>query len=346
MQSEKKRFFASKFNIEPQFRYRPLRVDPFEFKEQLYRIPFEKIVDPHLFELYKSIIESQASQIDLLSSRGSMKFRYNSLRYFGEPTLKDLNDAKWILHSPDDSPEEANISVNDALPLLKKFIEQYNFPGSIDIVRNSASKAIFLISKKTLKLKAGAMFSSEEIHRLGHHEVGVHMLTTYNAIKQPLKILQTGFPVYTVTQEGLATAAEYFTGHMSLGRLKELAIRVIAVHSMVRGQPFAETFCMLVDQYQLDTESAYYVCVRAYRGGGLTKDYLYLRGFKNVVSKVQAGVDIRNLLLGKTSMEYLDLLNELVDRGMLVRPHYVSEFLKNKASSSEVLDFLVKGICA
>ena len=30
IQSEKKRFFASKFSIEPQFKYRPLRVDPFE----------------------------------------------------------------------------------------------------------------------------------------------------------------------------------------------------------------------------------------------------------------------------------------------------------------------------
>ncbi|SMF27023.1 tyrosine/phenylalanine carboxypeptidase domain-containing protein [Pseudobacteriovorax antillogorgiicola] len=78
----------------------------------------------------------------------------------------------------------------------------------------------------------------------------------------------------------------------------------------------------------------------------MTKDYLYLTGFKDIVSKVEAGVPIQNLLLGKTSLDYLDLLNELVERKVLHAPRHIADFLKTPKASSPVLDFVIRGICA
>lgn len=344
---EKRKFFNSGFRYRPLFRYKPLKVDPFGFKEELFRIPFETISDVHIQDLYKEIIDSQSAQIDMLATRGEKKFLYNSLRYFGEPDGSDIRNANWILHSPDISAggdvSEA-ISAADAAEIIRSFVQDYGFDCKVDLVKNLPAKMMFVMTQRKLHIKADAGFTRQEAEGLGHHEIGLHMLTTANAAVQPLKILQTGFPVYTYTQEGLATAAEYLAGLMNLRRLKELALRVVAVRSMIRDDNFAETFSMLVDTYRISEDEAFYLCVRVYRGGGFTKDYLYLRGFRDIINIIESGHSLENLLIGKTSARYLPLLDEMIERTILTPPVHVCRPIVRPTKPDPIMHYLVKGI--
>lgn len=47
---------------------------------------------------------------------------------------------------------------------------------------------------------------------------------------------------------------------------------------MVQGHSFTETFDLLSAKYRFSPRSAFIAAMRAYRGGGLTKDAVYLRG--------------------------------------------------------------------
>ena len=95
---------------------------------------------------------------------------------------------------------------------------------------------------QALVLNENHTFSQNEINILTNHEIGVHMVTTFNAINQPLKIFSHGFPNYEETQEGLAVFSEYMSNNLTITRLKELAYRVIAVDTLAKGYPFSRTF--------------------------------------------------------------------------------------------------------
>ena len=58
------------------------------------------------------------------------------------------------------------------------------------------------------------------------HEVGTHLVTYYNGLEQPLRLLHVGLAGYDETQEGLAVLAEYLVGGLSRSRLRTLAERV------------------------------------------------------------------------------------------------------------------------
>jgi len=70
-------------------------------------------------------------------------------------------------------------------------------------------------------------------------------------------------------------------------RLKELAYRVIAADSLAKGYSFANTFDLLHNQYKVQRDIAFTITLRVFRGGGFTKDHLYLSGLKKVYQYTQ-----------------------------------------------------------
>ena len=132
---------------------------------------------------------------------------------------------------------------------------------------------------------------------------------------------------YESLQEGLAILAEYLAGGLSRPRLRLLAGRVIAVQSIYQGADFIETFRILHDQYGFGQGAAFDIAMRVYRGGGYTKDAVYLRGLKKLLSYIAQGGDLELLLIGKISHEQLALVEELRWRKVLtpavLRPRYL-----------------------
>jgi uncharacterized protein (TIGR02421 family) len=195
-----------------------------------------------------------------------------------------------------------------------------------------------------LVLNANHTYSDNEISVLTNHEIGVHMVTTMNGCRNPLKIFSHGFPNNEETQEGLAVFSEYMSNNLTVKRLKELAFRVIAVDSLAKGYTFSKTFRLLHNQYDLNREDAYYITVRTHRGGGFTKDYLYLSGLKKIYDWYKNGKDLSLLLTGKTSLEYYDVIQSLIAKGLALPSKYMTDSYAVNNNTNKNVDFILKNL--
>ncbi|MDZ7741499.1 MAG: flavohemoglobin expression-modulating QEGLA motif protein [Bacteroidota bacterium] len=346
IEKERKKFFASEFRYEPRFRYKQLVLDPFEFRRKLYQIPVEKIEDSVIRGLYRDVIDSYADKVDIISSIGREKFLYNSLRYYGKPDEKDLDNARYLIHLPS-VPEIAangNISAKDAIPYFRKEVEKYGFECRIDLSDRIVAKAIVINHKKQLLIRKSAKFSEQDLKALINHEIGIHMLTTMNSREQKLQLFNIGLPINDLSQEGLAIMAEYLSGNINIDRLKELAMRVLAINFMLKDHSFGECFHYLVEQLEVKPEKAFGLSARVYRGGGFTKDYLYLRGFKEVLKLYDEKVKLDNLFIGKTSIAYLPVIDELVERKLVNAPKYLPNAFGEPQDRNPIINYIISGI--
>jgi uncharacterized protein (TIGR02421 family) len=347
--SEKERFFKSKFTINPNFKYKPIKINPYELKKKLHLIDTTKIEDITIRHLYESAITGYIDKINLLASLGTEKFIYNSLRYFGRPNSNDIRNAEYILLLPDIKGEinkTKQFGIEEAKKHFEETFNTYGFKGKIRVDKTGVSSVMVLNSTKTVVLKEGSKFSKNELHYLAEHEIGVHMLTTMNAAQNKLKIFSIGLPVNTRTGEGMAVLSEYLSGNFSMNRLRELALRVVAVDLMCNGTDFKSCFSALVNQYKVEKNTAYNIVTRVYRGGGFTKDYLYLNGFSKLFKFWQNGNDLTPLLVGKTSLSFYNTIVEMIDRNIVEKPMFITKSFEHpKTEENNVLfDYILSGL--
>ncbi|UTV29780.1 flavohemoglobin expression-modulating QEGLA motif protein [Photobacterium atrarenae] len=339
LKQEKRRFLHRPYDYQPQFTYRQLDIDPYKFREALYRLPVEAIRDADIQKMYRKVIDQLAVRIDLLASIGHDEFLYNSLRYYGRPDDLDIANARFILHAQaQKAPEPSLLSAQEAMAAFRQAADEYGIPCKVVGSRKLIARA--MVSGQTIKVNLNSSFSPGDLNALIHHELGVHLVTSVNADRQPLKVLKLGLPGNTHTQEGLAILCEHLSGSFPLHRLKTLALRVIAVDLLVRGDTFNDTYHQLKHDYQLGQDEAFTITARAYRGGGFTKDYLYLRGLRDALNCYQAG-DLSALLVGKTGFDFKPLLDELITREILNPPSFMPKALTQPAQSDPIIDFLL-----
>ena len=109
--------------------------------------------------------------------------------------------------------------------------------------------------------------------------------------------------------------------------MRLLAGRVVAVYCLSKGADFVETFRELNGNGEFSEYSAFLIATRVFRGGGFTKDAIYLRGLVDLLDYLGKGGDLEPLLLGKIALEHLPLIEELRWRRILepapLRPHYL-----------------------
>ena len=152
------------------------------------------------------------------------------------------------------------------------------------------------------------------------HEVGTHLVTYYNGAIQPLRLLKVGLVGYEAFQEGFAVLSEYLVGGLSRGRMRTLAARVIATDQLIKQISFAEVFQQLVDEFGFEPRTAYTITLRVFRGGGLTKDALYLRGLVEILQYLGKGGELEPLLVGKIATNHIPVVREFLLRGILRNP--------------------------
>ncbi|ROS00128.1 uncharacterized protein (TIGR02421 family) [Sinobacterium caligoides] len=343
--AQEKRRFLGRRHYEPQFTYRQLRIDPYEFKEQLYSLPVADIQDPTIRALYRDVVNAYAIKVELLSKVGTPDFLYNSMRYYGEPSANDIANAEFILHAaalPDADVEVEEFGAEETKRLFEEAAAALNIDCKVIISAKIVAQA--MVERKNILINKNAKFSKKALNALIHHELGVHMVTSFNAFQQPLKIFKLGLPGNTYTQEGLAVMAEYLSGNIDLNRLKRLSLRVLAVNMMVKGRSFQQVFSRLSNDYQLSEDAAFTKTMRVFRGGGFTKDHLYLRGFRDVL-KLHQERDISSLMVGKTGLAYIDTLDSLIARGVINPPKYeVPAMTVNRTGHEPIIDYLVSSI--
>ena len=338
---ERKQFFKRHGNYQPNFRYRQLNIDPYQFREQLYRLPVDAIRDPSIQSLYRDVIDSLSEKIALLVKAGRPDFLYESLKYYGEPSQIDEQNAHFLLHATGFGLDEGeSVTTEDLQARITSAAADWGMSCKVETSVKLVASAMVSNSRKVVMIAKNLQLSEVEAQALVHHELGVHMATTLNASSQRLKVFSLGLPGNTLTQEGLAILNEYQSGFMTLRRLRGLALRVLAVKAMLKQGDFRHTYSFLFEEHQLSADEAFKLAVRVHRAGGFTKDYLYLNGVSLALELTKAQ-DISNLYVGKTGFDYLPLINEMVERQLVSVPQFYPEYLRSPVSISPVLDYLM-----
>ena len=349
IESEKEKFFTSKYLTDPVFKYPKRDFDKFKLHKEFFAQSISEIEDEKLRDLYEDIIYFYSGLIQCIETIGKGKrFYYNSLHSFGTPTEQDVENAKFILHFDSEDVDSdifrPKFTADKSAYFFREYSKKYDF--SYEIKSSSTMGAIAMVSNsaRALVLNENHIFSENEINVLTNHEIGVHMVTTMNGLLHPLKIFSHGLPNNEETQEGLAVFSEYMSGNLTVKRLKELAYRVLAVDSLAKGYSFSKTFRLLHNTYDLDREEAFYIAVRAHRGGGFTKDYLYLTGLKKIYNYHKNGNDLSLLLSGKVSLEFVDEIKYMIENKYAAASKHITDAYAKNKNTNKTVDFILENL--
>jgi uncharacterized protein (TIGR02421 family) len=181
------------------------------------------------------------------------------------------------------------------------------------------------------------------VEALVAHEIGTHVVTYVNGKAQPFRQLYVGLPGYDELQEGMAVLSEYLVGGFSRPRLRLLAARVLAVHRMMEGADFIEVFRELDRAHDFAQRTAFTIAMRVFRGGGLTKDAVYLRGLVGFLTYLREGGALDPLLVGKLGPQHVPIIEELQWRKVLVPPPLRPRYLDDPGAARRLAD-LQRGV--
>ena len=326
-------FQRGRFEKAPLFHYRPLAAEPSELKRQLHQIPINRIEDPTLGQLFREKQDELDRKITMLSDVGSPRFLFGSLQVYGgvEPSLLALaKDVLGRVPIRDRRPAATQVGAVGLAERALREIQHYRelhseFQATVSI-RDDLYSGL-LVSGGELLIGKHTRVPADRVEALVHHEIGTHLVTYFNGRAQPFRQLDLGLAGYDCLQEGLAVLSEFLVGGLSCSRLRLLAARVLAVEQLVEGATFVDTFRLLTGDYRFARRTAYTIAMRVYRGGGLTKDTLYLEGLAAMLDYLHGGGEIEPLLFGKLSAEHIPVIRELRLRQVLrdppLRPHYL-----------------------
>jgi uncharacterized protein (TIGR02421 family) len=349
-------FHASGSEVAPELLYRPFTFDPDSLLRELFALPVDAIEDTIVAELLREKRDEVAVQVQMILDRETSHFMPDSLRLYGAPDAELVQLAEDILDRVlQDVPPKTGTELLGATALAAEArleLEYYRarfagFTSSVEVRKDIA--ASLMVSHGQFLVGDMVRVTSERVRALLAHEVGTHVLTYYNACAQPLRQLRYGLADYEPLQEGLAVLAEWLVGGLTHSRMRTLSARVLAANALVEGADFVETFRLLVDRAGMRERSAFLVTLRIFRGGGLTKDMIYLRGLRDLLAHLGEGGEFWPLFIGKISLIHLDPLDVLRQRGVIndppLRPRYISDpaamaRLERARSGITVLDLL------
>ncbi|MBF0383109.1 MAG: flavohemoglobin expression-modulating QEGLA motif protein [Magnetococcales bacterium] len=316
-------FQKSGFQKDPDFVYRPLPCDVTGLKRKLFQIPVEQVEDPALSFLFLEKQEELDRMINLMGDRNTSRFIHESIQVFGNVDNELEKLAQSILQqvpARTRTPRSRSVPAHELAMYAEEEIRHYRGLNPGFLVSAQIREDLpngFLVSKGELFIGNKTKLPSHRVEALLQHEIGVHLLTWFNGQTQPFKLLSHGLAGYEELQEGLAVLAEYLVGGLVSSRLRVLAARVIAVRAIVSGAEFIDVFNMLHYDHGFSRQVAFHIAMRVCRGGGLTKDLVYLRGLDWLLKYLSNGGDIEPLWIGKVGYRHIPFIQELRWRKVL-----------------------------
>lgn len=335
------RFKRSRFERSPEFHYRPLPLDPGRLKQRLWSVRPERVEDPTLMHLFRDAQFRLDREISLLLDIGRGEFVHESLQLYGGVEAELLELAEHILVSAPRrrTSRRTLLSADEFRGLAAAEVLSYrtNDPdfGSLPQVRDDIYAGLLVVRGRLL-IGSETRIAAARADALIQHEVGTHMVTYHNGMAQPLKLLSGGLPGHDELQEGLAVFGEYLAGGLDCERMRVLAARVVAVHALVDGAEFVEAYRM-VREFGFTQRMAFTITARVYRGGGFTKDASYLRGLSGILDYIAEGRELGRLFLGKYATGQLPVMEELLERKVLVEPRVLPKYLQRDDARERLL---------
>lgn len=331
-------FRRSGFEKLPPFRYRPLSIDPGIAKRKLYSIPLERIEDPTISFLFGQKQEELDRKLTMLHDRGTSRFLLGSILLYGRVSSGLLRSGEEILEQISSTTRTrgpgrgGTIAVEEFVRRASAEIAHYRgvwdgVDGTVEVTPGVSSG--LMVSNNRLLVPSRSKIPLKRVDALIQHEIGTHLVTYFNGNAQRFTQLRSGFAGYEELQEGIAVLAEYLVGGMTPARLRTLAARVIAVDAAADGASFVDVFRLLC-RYGFSQQQAFNITVRVYRGGGLVKDCIYLRGLLTVLEYLHKGGELEPLFVGKIAAKHIPLVRELQSRKVLEPPKLMPRYITQK----------------
>jgi uncharacterized protein (TIGR02421 family) len=335
----KSRFIDRSEDSEPDFRYRPLTVDPDLVKRDLYEVDLSILEDMLLERLLGEKRREIDMQLTMLATRNTDGFRPASMLLYGTVTGELLEQAKSLLLAI--KPRRGPPAVHDAgdvASAARALVGEYQKIDPCFAPRIEVRDDVFglLVSGDRLLIASDTSLSAERLDALLAHEVSVHLLTYFNGSTQGLKIFRTGLAHYEGIQEGLGVFAEWAVGALTPTRLRLLAGRVVAVNAMIDGASFIEIYRLLRRDFGFAKSGAFDIAARVMRSGGLAKDAIYLAGFRQIIDRVATGESLDAFWLGKIAPKHVEPVEKLLLRGLLRPPLFLPEFLGRESVQERI----------
>ena len=339
----------------PHFYYRPRPFDPSIVKRQLFRIPIEKIEDPTLMQLFCEKRDELDRKLTMLDDRETPNFLYGSMQTYGTVSPELLDTAHQMLslmpakdrQNIESDSDIDTVTAEEFAHRAEKELEYYkrrypSLQSKVELREDIVSGA--MVSRGNFLVSKWSHFPKGRVEALLHHEIGTHIVTYVNGLSQPFRQLHTGLAGYDEMQEGIAVLSEYLCGGLNSGRLRILAGRVVAANCLVEGSSFVETFHTLQEKYGFKPRTSYTITTRIFRGGGLTKDAVYLRGLVDILKYIVQGGDLDPLLVGKLSARDIPIIEELQWRKILHKAPLYPRYLTEPAAKEKLDEIRKKGL--
>lgn len=322
-----------------------------------------------LADYLRATIQSYKDASLMLENLGRPAMTQYSIALYGKPSDRVPGTERSSVHAArhfikiadafwnEREPDEANYCITaQAIQQDLQAAVDAKFTGhKVDVVldRTMASKAA--AGTRRIRLRPGTSFGPYDFNQLLQHEALVHSLTGINGSEQiHLKTLGAGAPRTTATQEGLATFAELVTGAIDIGRLKRIALRIIAVDMGLKGADFIDVFKFFLESGQTESES-FNSTTRVFRGGKptgsvvFTKDTVYLSGLLTCHLFLRWAMNetslryTRYLFCGRLTFDDAVKLEPYFTSGYINEPVYLPDWLKNEQSLAAYLAFSLFG---
>ena len=323
-------FEASGRTRVPPFQYIDPDLDLHAVRERLLALPVEEVESPLLSGLLSEKQRELDRQIELVRLRDTDGFINASLDLFGgvEPRLLEL--ARRILDTVGPSvPLEAEAGIDEVLAAVEDELAWYREQSPdffAEVVVDADLNSLMMVSHGKFFIDGDIRLPRARVQPLIQHEIGTHLVTRHNGSRQALQQLRVGLAHYDPLQEGLGVLGEYLAGYLPGERLRVLSARVVATDMAIHGEDVPAIFDLLHNTHGLPTEDAFDVAVRARRGGGLTKDAVYLSGLRDLVEYLADGGDFETLFTGKFALSHRVVLDQLIKEGWVVEPDLLPRY--------------------
>ncbi len=302
------------------------------WRRELFGLPVREIDDPLIETLLLEKQRELDRQIELVRMRDREGFIQASIDLFGGVSDTLLASARRIIANvPDTALGDRDADCDDIVAAAEDDLAWYRSraPGFGGRVVRDPNHGVGLYTQMgDFHVATDTRVPATRVDALVQHEIGTHAVTRHNGRRQPLRTLADGLADYDAMQEGLAVIGEYLAGYLPPARLRVLAGRVIAAHMAVEEANGAEIYAAMREECLLGPEDSFQTALRAKRGGGLTKDAVYLDGVIQLLAYLANGGDFEILFLGKFALKQFATLEKLIARGTIHRPELLPRYLE------------------
>lgn len=312
-------------------RYRHPRTPVDRALGALAELPVDEVEDEWLRALFVAERDELVLQARLVDARETEEFLARSHDLYGTADDRLLALAEELLDRVPPPAEPSSLATPDEFAeRARAEIDRYRssglaFDAEVQVRHDVPS---LMVVQRDLLVGADSWLPEHRVEALLQHEVGTHLLTAENGGRQPIQLLEQGLAGHEETQEALGVLAEHLVEGIDAERVRTIAARALAARRCSDGAGFPDLFAELHERHGFPERAAYTIAMRIVRGGGFTKDVIYLRGFIDLVTHLAGGGALEPMLVGKFHLRQVAAIEALLAAGVLHPPVLLPRWLE------------------